>query len=111
MTQDIRQPMTPAEFDAACRELEAIWGEEISQTSGFRSPSHNAKVFGHLESKHMIGMARDYLYEHKAARGLTFAELKHRGFWAVKYDDWGWHIQGLAPGPPPEWWVAKYGRG
>jgi len=111
MTQDIRQPMTPAEFDAACRELEEDWGDLISVTSGFRSWAHNSVVGGHPESKHPLGMARDYKYHHSELDALTFAELKHRGFWAMKYDDWGWHIQGLAPGPPPEWWVAKYGRG
>ena len=106
-----RQPMTPAEFDAACRvlERECPW---LSATSGRRSAERNRAVGGSPRSKHLIGMARDYSAPSQAGLdngGRVAGEL---GLW-FKVHDVGsgnhLHVQGLAPGEVSEWWVAKYG--
>lgn len=107
-----RQPMTPAEFDAACRELEreCSW---LSATSGKRSPERNAAVGGHPESKHVLGMARDYAAPTVAGLKNASHYAHALGLW-FKVHDVGsgehLHVQGLPPGEVPEWWTAKYGR-
>ena len=105
-----KQPMSPAEFDYACREFESIMGN-VSQTSGIRSDKRNESVGGHRDSKHIIGMARDYVSddgEYESAEVVAGM----LGLWFVSHDvDSGnhIHIQGLEPGPIPQWWLDKYG--
>ena len=104
------EAFTPAEFDAACREIEKFF-PMLWVTSGYRSALRNEEVGGHPESDHVIGMARDYcapsledLYEAE-----DFAESI--GLWAVVHDKGSGihlHVQGTKPGPLPEWWTAKY---
>ncbi len=109
----MRQPFSPAEFDAVCRELERrcpwVW-----QTSGYRGPDHNADVGGHVMSKHLLGMAKDY--GAKDQRGLDqAAEVSRKLFLWVTVHDVGsgnhLHVQGLEPGAPPSWWLSKYKGG
>jgi uncharacterized protein YcbK (DUF882 family) len=105
-----RQPLSPAEFDAVCRELERscpwLW-----QTSGYRSAEHNAEVGGHVMSKHLLGMARDYGAKDQV--GLEQAADVARGLnlW-IKVHDVGSgdhiHTQGLPTGPVAPWWLLKY---
>jgi hypothetical protein len=105
-----RQPMTPGEFDAKCREL-IRWCPWLSETSGRRSKGRNDAVNGDPDSKHLIGMARDFAAPSKA--GLEQASLQAREleFWHTVHDVGSGkhlHVQGLAPGPVPEWWTDKF---
>lgn len=104
---DNRQPMTPSEFDAACRILERDF-PYISVTSGFRSAEHNASIDppGHPESKHLIGMARDYKCPGDMLKPSA-GYLVKLGLW-FKYYTWGFHVQGLIKGPLEQWWIEKY---
>ena len=109
---DNRQPMSPAEFDAACRELvrRCPW---LSETSGRRSEDRNRRVGGHKASKHLIGMARDFHSE--TPQGMTQAlPVAHElGLWAKLHDVNSGdhlHVQGLPRGPIVEWWLVKYGK-
>ncbi len=103
--------MTPVEFDAACRELErrSPW---LWQTSGYRGKVHNADVGGDPESKHVLGMARDYGAVDLKALNQGAAVALELGLW-LKVHDVGsgdhLHVQGLATGEVAAWWLAKYG--
>ncbi len=109
-TQDTREPMTPAEFAEACRQFELRFAGGVHQTSGTRSIRGNQDAGGHEQSKHLIGMARDYLIENDGwplmADALRYTRIL--GLWVKPYT-WGLHLQGLPPGDVPTWWVAKYG--
>jgi len=101
--------MTPSEFDAACRALvaECPW---LSETSGRRSTERNARVGGHPESKHVIGMARDFV---ASQQGMEQAQaVANRLGLTTKLHDVGsgahLHTQGLPVGPVPDWWATKY---
>lgn len=114
MTTETRRPMTPAEFDAACRELRrrCPW---LSETSGGRTEARNAAVGGKPGSKHVVGghnsVGRDFSAStvkqlHDAAK--VAVEL---GLWALVHDVGSGkhlHTQGLAPGRVPAWWIAKF---
>lgn len=107
----MREALSPAEFDAACREL---WHRcpYLSETSGRRSEARNSMVRGHPNSKHIIGMARDFVapdQEMMEAACLVAIEL---GLWAQVHDVGSGnhlHVQGLSPGEVPGWWMNKYG--
>ncbi len=102
-----REAFSPAEFDAVCRELErrCPW---LSQTSGRRSVERNAAVGGSEESKHLWGMAKDYVASESGMQaGLE--EARSLGLWALVHKG-HLHVQGAAPGPFPSWWLAKYGK-
>lgn len=106
-----RQPLTPAEFDAVCRELVRMcpW---LSESSGRRSEERNKLVGGHPESKHLLGMARDFVAP--SSEGLRQGNLNAiaLGLWTIVHDAGSGdhlHTQGLPVGPVPEWWLAKYG--
>jgi len=107
-----RQPMTPSEFDAACRTLERScpW---LRQTSGYRGPAHNKRVNGADGSKHLISMARDYGAETTGELREAMGIARGLGFWVDVHDKGSGnhlHIQGLPPGNIDEWWVSKYFR-
>ncbi len=102
--------MTPCEFDAACRELErrAPW---LWATSGYRGAEHNADVGGNVMSKHVLGMARDYGAKDQAGLEQGAEAARGLGFWIEVHDVGSGehvHVQGLEPGAPPSWWLAKY---
>jgi len=108
-----RQPMTPEEFDANCRIFEArchwTWA-----TSGYRCTMHNVAVGGAIASKHAMlpCMARDYGAKDQEGLDSAAEEARKLGFWLVVHNVGSGdhlHLQGLAPGAPPEWWLAKYG--
>jgi len=117
MVNDRRRPLSPAEYDAAKRELETrhpgCW-----HTSGYRSPTHNIAVGGDARSKHAIlpCMADDYAaptHHELQAMATTAFEL---GLWYVVHtvDKGGGihlHIQGLAPGPIPADWSELHQGG
>lgn len=45
-----------------CYILEAIrthYGKQVTITSGYRTPEHNAKIGGAVKSQHMLGLAAD----------------------------------------------------
>jgi len=104
--------MTPAEFDAACREL---WRacKFLSESSGRRSEARNSMVRGNPNSKHLIGMARDFAApDVEMLREAEIVALA-LGFWTQVHDVLSGdhlHVQGLPPGDVPEWWMNKYGR-
>ncbi len=105
-----RHPLSPAEFDAACRLLiaECPW---LSETSGKRSVERNESVGGHPDSKHVLGMARDFVSDQ---RGMEAAQraANRLGLWTLLHDVGSGshlHTQGLATGPVPNWWMHKYG--
>jgi len=105
-----RTPFTPAEFDAVCRVLMSHH-PFLSETSGHRSFERNAAIDGHPESKHVIGMARDFVAP--TIHGLKQAEktAKNLGLWHIVHNVTSGshlHVQGIAPGPIPEWWREKY---
>ena len=111
---DNRQPMTPAEFDAACRELLRRC-PFLSETSGHRSQKRNAEVGGSEHSKHLLGMAQDFgLDDPDDPDQMQAANLEAigLGMWTEpRPHGTGPHLhtQGLPPGPVAEWWMAKYG--
>ena len=100
-----RHTMTPVEFDAAKRELLASC-PYLSETSGYRSKEHNAAVGGHPESKHLYGLAQDFVDEHHHYEEPARVAVS-LGLW-VKVTDGYLHVQGAAPGPQPWWWRQKY---
>lgn len=107
-----RHPMTPAEFDAACREIEEYF-PTLSATSGRRSVERNDQVGGNPKSKHVLGMARDYVAPTLGELHDAHEFAESVGLWGVVHDTGSGdhlHVQGLPVGDPPEWWVAKYGR-
>ena len=106
----LKTPFTPSEFDDTCRELlrQCPW---LSETSGHRSKEQNAKVAGSSDSKHLIGMARDFTA--KTVEGLKQAQAMAQNLklWSVVHDVGSGqhlHVQGLKPGPVPGWWASKY---
>jgi len=106
-----RRPLTPAEFDAACRELvkRCPW---LSETSGRRSEQRNESVGGNPLSKHRLGMAKDFVSD-TGRYGQAESTATELGLWWKTHDKGSGdhlHAQGLAPGPPPDWWVEAYGR-
>lgn len=104
----IREPMTPAEFDAECRAFETA-NPELSLTSGKRSRERNRQVGGSDASKHLLGMARDYSAPSLEIRDQAIEDAVRRGFWLKPYA-WGLHVQGLPQGEVPHWWRDKYVR-
>jgi len=104
-----RHTLTPAEFDAACRELQRRC-PYLSETSGTRSKERNAAVGGNPESKHLYGLARDFVDEH--GRYVTAERTAiDLGLWFKTHDKGSGnhlHVQGAAPGPIEEWWLEKY---
>jgi hypothetical protein len=107
--------MTPAEFDAACRELRRRC-PYLSETSGARTKARNLAAEGLPRSKHVIGMARDFGADGNAderhAR-LIEASLVARelGLWALVHDVGNGdhlHVQGLPVGAVPAEWAALH---
>lgn len=108
---DHRQPMTPAEFDAACRALvRRCIPQGISCTSGHRDSDRNKRVGGKPGSKHLYDMARDYVIPGRDYKQAA-AQARILGLWYVVHGEGAnehLHVQGLPPGDIPEWWLAKY---
>ena len=106
---DGRIPLSPSEFDSACRRLERIF-PELSQTSGKRSVARNKKAGGDKKSKHLLGMARDY-----GTEGTPSKDMQQEysivaialGLWPLYHNN-HLHIQGLPPGEIPLWWANRY---
>lgn len=119
MTTDTRKPMSPSEFDAKCRELRrrCPW---LSETSGARTKARNANAGGIPDSKHVFGghnaVAQDFGADGPPAvrsKRLNEAAIVARelGFWVLVHDVGSGdhlHVQGLAPGPVPQWWIDLY---
>jgi len=106
---DGRTPMSPVEFDYACRRLERIF-PELSQTSGKRSVARNKKTGGDKKSKHLLGMARDYGTEDSVGRDMQqqYCIISiSLGLWPLYHRN-HLHVQGLPPGEIPLWWVDRY---
>ena len=107
----MRHPLTPVEFDAACRTiLRRVPG--LSQTSGGRSTARNAAVGGNRASKHVIDMARDYVGTRDDMNNGA-AVCRILGLWYRIHDVGSGnhlHVQGLPPGDVAEWLVEKYGE-
>ncbi len=108
-----RTAFPPCEFDAACRELIRCH-PFLSESSGRRSEAHNAAVGGRSTSKHLIGMARDFVAPTR--RGLEQASrtaVKLRLWWVIhgKGPKIHLHVQGGAKGPMPRWWRDRYWKG
>ena len=107
-----RQALTPEEFDRACRDFEKLW-PSCNQTSGRRSVKRNAAVGGHVESKHILGMAKDYVFDgpiHQLDIDRMLEEAKGLGLWPVYHDTGSGshlHVQGLPPGSVIFWWKEK----
>lgn len=47
------------ELITVLEDLRSYFGKQITVTSGYRCPDHNAAVGGHPKSKHMLGIAAD----------------------------------------------------
>jgi len=112
-----RFPMSPAEFDAACREFVRevkAAGYIVDESSGWRSAEGNREAGGNRISKHLRGMAHDYTLIPPEGSGGDFSVPKtiafELGLWREVYE-WGIHIQGLPVGSAPIWWLDKYGEG
>jgi len=107
---DSRQPFSPAEFDAVCRELRRQC-PYLSETSGARSAARNSSVGGNPRSKHVIGMARDFVAPSVAQLKESSIIARKLGMWVVVHDVGSGdhlHTQGLPPGEIPYWWRSKY---
>lgn len=106
-----KQPLSPAEFDAACRRLIDLC-PFLSEGSGHRTAERNQAVNGNPRSKHLIGMARDFHALTAGDRSQAGATAGLLGLWWEIHDKGSGehlHVQGLAPGDVPEWWLSKYG--
>ncbi len=108
-----RTAFPPAEFDAACRHLVRCH-LYLSETSWWRSEEHNAAVGGSAVSKHLLGMARDFIAPTR--HGLDQAKITARklGLWCVIHGRGSkihLHVQGGARGPMPKWWRDRYRGG
>jgi len=111
-----RNPMSPEEFDRACRTLVrgCPW---LSETSGYRSKGRNEAVGGSPHSKHLLGMARDFAAPSMNGLGQADKFARTLGLWTYIHDVGSGshlHVQGLAPnskekGDVPDWWMKKYG--
>ena len=104
-----RHTMTPVEYAAAKRELERRC-PYLSGTSGKRSVKRNAAVGGHPESKHLYGLAADYVSDN-GAYAKAFKVARSLGLWFKSSGRDGndcLHVQGAAPGELPAWWMEKY---
>ena len=66
-----------------------IWAEGFKVTSWFRSPSHNEKVGGKSNSKHLIGWAFDV----QPANSVTMDKLRKIGFRVVVNESSHLHAQ------------------
>jgi len=105
MSEMLRHPMTPTEYDAAKRRLLELH-PYLSVGSGKRTQAHNDSLPGsNPNSKHVVGMGDD-LSSHERflsefERGALVKDAKTLGMWAI-YHDVGTgshlHIQGLPPG-------------
>ncbi len=111
MTEYKRRPLKATEFRAAINRLREIRpGSRIGSTH--RSVSHNQRVGGHPESKHLLypltPVACDLTWpgeddlEEGSPEALALEhDAKVLGLWA-RYHDGHLHTQGLASGPVPE---------
>ena len=54
-----RKEKLKAEKEARLEAIRAHFGKQVSITSGYRTPEHNAKIGGAVKSQHMIGLAAD----------------------------------------------------
>lgn len=102
--------MTPAEFDAKCREL---WKRcpYLSETSGRRTKERNAAAGGKPGSKHVLGMAQDFAAPSLAQLDAAMRVARELGFWVDVHDVGSGkhlHVQGLPPGDVPAWWRDLY---
>lgn len=109
----MKNPMTPAEYDAAKRELERRC-PYLSATSGRRDPVRNAAVGGSVDSKHALlpCMAQDYVAADQTLLSEARDVALELGMWVLLHDVGSGdhlHTQGLPTGVVPEWWMAKYG--
>lgn len=106
---DTRNPMSPAEFDAAVRALQRRL-PELSCTSGRRSKLRNDRVSGNPASKHLLDMARDLVgTTDDLKQGLSQCSIL--GLWGLIHGGGAnihLHVQGLPPGDVAEWWSKKY---
>ena len=109
----MKHPLTPSEFDAACRRLVSL-EPYLSETSGHRTVERNTAANGSDVSKHLLGMARDFAADEGS--GLYAAEItaEELGLWAVVHDAGSGshlHVQGISPGNPPRRWSEKFNKG
>ena len=112
-----RHPFSPAEFDAAKRELERRH-PQCWHTSGYRSATHNAAVRASPESKHAMipCMAADYgALTHHELRSMADTAIE-LGLWYKIHtvggpDEIHLHVQGLPIGPIAQWWQDRYLEG
>ena len=105
-----RTALTPAEFDARCRRL-VSYCPELSETSGTRSAIRNGEVGGNPASKHLLGMARDFVPDNDHYGGLDDICIT-LGLWFLIHgvsSGKHLHVQGLAPGDVPAWWTERFG--
>jgi hypothetical protein len=82
----------------------------LSEVSGHRSEERNREVGGSDASKHLLGMARDFAAPDKESLRQGELAAEALGLWATVHDagsGWHLHIQGLAPGSVPGWWLDK----
>lgn len=45
--------------ETALEPIRSLWGAPVFAVSGYRSPQHNARVGGAMQSQHMLGKAAD----------------------------------------------------
>lgn len=104
--------MSPEEFDAACREL---WRRcpFLSESSGRRTEKRNAAVGGSPKSKHIYGMARDFVAETEPELLKGASAAVTLGLWIKVHDVNSGnhlHVQGLPVGDISEEWLNEHWR-
>lgn len=115
MSQDQRKPMSPAQFDAACRVVEAE-NPSCWQSSGYRNPVYNMCVPGaQTNSKHAMlpVMARDYCALSEAELQAIASSARRQELWVIVHDSGTGrhvHLQGLPTGPTALDWWRKHGE-
>jgi hypothetical protein len=84
--------MTGAEFDAAMRTLATKY--QFSETSGRRTAKHNKDVGGKVNSRHVLGLARDCIFDDPLEIPAFRLDVKRLG---LKYSNESDHIHVQAP--------------
>jgi len=105
----MKRDISPTDFDAACRVItRRVPG--LSETSGKRSVTRNEAVGGSPHSKHLIGMARDFVGSEEDIQ--SGAEIVRALGLFFRIHDAGTgnhlHVQGLPPGDINESWLLQY---
>jgi hypothetical protein len=85
--------MSPGDFAVAV--VSYCLAVDASETSGFRTPTHNVNVGGVPTSPHLVGLGRDVVYDERPALGEAERIAASFGLRVVREGDHD-HLQPLS---------------